>query len=428
MIVLEIDNSYSQIKGLKTDEFRAFRKILSYESDPQAAYFSGGLRRRKYLIDSKGWFPTGLASRVVDFCLATKLDLNIVDKRMKPKINPVNVVRIPKAYPDQIRAKHMAMQSERGTISMPTGTGKSRVIQMIAETFNVKTLVVVPNLGILSQLEATLEDLPNVTVLNIDSPKLKKLKDFDCLIIDEAHHVAAKTYQELNKNVWNGIYYRFFLTATPFRNQESEMLLFEAIAGDLIYQLSYEDAVYKGYIVPVEAFYVNVPKQPCNGYTWNEVYSELVVRNDVRNQMIAYLSLKLQSEDKSTLILVKEIAHGNILSKMTGIEFANGVDGSTDLIAAFNSGAIKALIATEGIMAEGIDSKPAEYIIIAGLGKAKSSFQQKVGRGVRRYPGKDSCKVILFQDKSHKFCSRHFKAQCDILKVEYNVTPIKLEI
>lgn len=84
MIVLEIDNSYSQIKGLKTDEFRALRKILSYESDPQAAYFSGGFRRRKYLIDSKGWFPTGLASRVVDFCLATKLDLNIVDKRVRP--------------------------------------------------------------------------------------------------------------------------------------------------------------------------------------------------------------------------------------------------------------------------------------------------------------------------------------------------------
>lgn len=87
MITLEIDNSYSQIKGLKTDQFRALRKILSYESDPQSAYFSGGFRRRRYLIDSKGSFPTGLSSRVADFCIAAKLDLNIVDKRVKPSCN-----------------------------------------------------------------------------------------------------------------------------------------------------------------------------------------------------------------------------------------------------------------------------------------------------------------------------------------------------
>lgn len=335
-------------------------------------------------------------------------------------------------YKHQIIAAKTASRLERGVVVMATGYGKSLTMALLINELQVRTLVIVPNLNLKEQLAATFKELfgstKDIVVENIASPRLNKLTDFDCIIWDEIHHGASATYHKLNRTAWQNIYYRIGFTATYFRSNSEEELLLQSIAGDVIYEVGYHQAVADGAICPVEAFYVNVPKQPCSGYTWNEVYSELVVRNDVRNQMIAYLSLKLQSEDKSTLILVKEIAHGNILSKMTGIEFANGVDGSIDLIAAFNSGAIKALIATEGIMAEGIDSKPAEYIIIAGLGKAKSSFQQKVGRGVRRYPGKDSCKVILFQDKSHRFCSRHFKAQCDILKAEYNVVPVKLEI
>ena len=193
-------------------------------------------------------------------------------------------------YSAQLKAIDAALKSDRGCISMPTGTGKSYVIALLVAKLQVKTLIVVPSLEIKKQMLKSLYNLfatlEHITVENIDSKALRTKKDYDCLIIDEAHHVAAKTYQTLNKTVWKDIYYRFFLTATPFRNNKEETLLFEGIAGQLIYQLTYKEAIVQGLIAPVEAYYVDLPKQSTDAYTWAEVYSELVVNNGHRNTII----------------------------------------------------------------------------------------------------------------------------------------------
>lgn len=434
MIEIIYDNSYSQIKGLNTGEFCRLRKILSYKTSSSAAYYSGGFRRTKYLLDSKGFFPSGLIHKVKEF--VTELQYTIIDNRIKPLSRHVPIIMKPPMivpYKAQLKALDAAVEHEKGCISIPTGGGKSLVIALIASRLNVKTLVVVPTLEIKNQFKETLsrsfKDASFITVENIDSKRLKNLNNFDCLIIDEAHHSAAKTYRSLNKIAWTDIYYRFFLTATPFRNVSEEQILFESIAGEVIYQLSYKDAVKEGYIVPVEAFYIDLPKRQVKGYTWAQVYNELVVNNESRNETIAYALLKLQQAGKSTLCLVKEIQHGLKLSKMTAVEFVNGQDiSSRPYIAAFNQKAINALIGTTGILGEGIDTRSAEYIIIAGLGKAKSAIMQQIGRAVRKYPGKKSAKIILFRDSSHKWTLSHFNTQKKILLDEYGIKPLKLEL
>lgn len=435
MITLTVDNSYSRIEGLKSDQFNKLRKLLSYSIDAKAAYFSGRYGPRlKYMIDLKGNFPTGLIHRVVDFLFDQKISFSSKTKISIPKTGPSYCLQDVEPYPAQLEAVKAAETCRRGIISMPTGTGKSLVIALILARLNVNTLIVVPSLEIKKQLTDSLErvigSLDKITVENIDSPTLKKSTKYDCLIIDECHHVAAKTYQKLNKTAWNGIYYRFFLTATPFRNQTEETLLFEGIAGQVIYKLSYKDAIKNGYIVPVEAYYIDLPKQKTEAFTWAEVYSELIVRNDVRNQIITDMAVKLDAMGLSTLVLVKEVAHGTaIAGKNSSLPFVNGQDDeSRRLIQDFNSGKIKVLIGTEGILGEGVDTKPCEYVIIAGLGKAKSAFMQKVGRSVRKYPGKESAKVIIFRDAAHKFLLRHYREQCVILRDEYGVVPEKLEI
>ncbi len=331
---------------------------------------------------------------------------------------------------DQIAAKNAALKAERGIISMVTASGKSFVIALICRDLNLKTLIIVPTLGLKEQLtESLLVALGpghKVTVENIDSSALPGLTDFDCLIIDEAHHVAASTYRKLNRTAWKGIYYRYFFTATPFRNDDEEQLLFESIAGQVIYELDYKTAVSKKIIPPIEAYYIEIPKQDTDAYTWKEVYSQLVVNNEIRNDIIRGALFTLAINEKSALCLVKEIAHGN---KLAPIIFANGQDDRTSsFIKRFNTREIIILIGTSGILGEGIDSRPAEYVIIAGLGKAKSSFMQQIGRVLRPYPGKESGKVILIKDRSHKFTLRHFNIQCKILKEVYGVKPMKLEI
>ena len=436
MIQLIIDNSYSKITGLTASQHKELSNLLSYVVGGKSSYFSSYGPKRKSLLDKKGNLPTGLVHRVVSSLMAKKLDLDIKDIRIKPEYDAwcsAGYRLTKKPYAAQSNAAREAAIYGRGIISMPTGSGKSLVIALIASRLSVKTLIVVPSLEIKQQLTRSLLEhngtLRFITVENIDSPRLNNLTDFGCLIIDEAHHVAAKTYQKLNKTAWKGIYYRFFLTATPYRNDTEETLLFESVAGSLIYELSYKNAVANGYIVPIESYYIESPKKENDCYTWSEVYSSLVVNNKIRSDIISLLLLTLNNNDKSTLCLVKEVKHGKILSDITGLPFVSGADDeSREYIQQFNRGEIKVLIGTTGILGEGIDTRPCEYVVIAGLGKAKSQFMQQVGRAVRTYSGKESAKVILIKDKSHKFCTRHFKAQCDILKTEYGSVPIKLGV
>lgn len=424
MLTVEIDNSVSRVLGMGVSAFSMLRKTLSYETDANSRYFAGGnFPTRKYLIDKKGYFPTGLLERV--FTVLGDSDVDVVDKRKRPALGSASKLYGPDLYRWQREAVVKAVRAEQAGIVAVTGSGKSRVIAALCAAMGKrKTLIVVPTLELKKQLTETLADALKsnakyVRVENIDSTALKTLKDFDALILDEVHHAAAKTYRNLNKMAWNGIYYRFFLTATYFRNQESEQMLFESIAGRPVFELNYQTAVKNGYIVPVEAYYLKMPKIKTDAFTYREVYNELVVNNETRNQAIADV---LAGVDGPALCLVREIAHGNTLSALTGVPFANGQDEeSRQFINDFNAGKITSLIATTGVCGEGVDTKPCEYVVIAGLGKAKSAFMQQVGRGVRQFGTKKSAKIILIKDPSHKYLLRHFNEQVNILKDEYGV-------
>lgn len=444
MIELLIDNSTSGITGLSLKQERELRKLLSYKTDPSAAYFGGGLYpRTRCLMGRRGDFPTGLLYIVQEFLSRENVSRRVDDLRKvpSPTAGLFPKPEFPfKPYVEQIEAAITCFIESRGIVVAPTAFGKSTVIALIAHRLQVPVLVVVPKLELKAQLIVSLtrafgpgkvgtigQGLP-LTVENIDALKAnaETYKRFGAVIIDEFHHSAAATYRTLNKKAWNGIYYRFGLTATPFRSQSNERLLLESVLSEVIYQVPYETAVKKGYVVPVEAYYVEVPTSQVTGRTWAQVYKELVVSNKVRNNIIEQLLVKSFAV-APTLCLVKEIAHGRAFEPTW--HFANGLDdNSSEIIKRFNSGDIPSIIATTGVCGEGVDTKPAEVIIIAGLGKSRNQFMQQVGRGMRRHGDKDSCKVIIFKDDSHKFTVRHFKEQCKILREEYGVKAVKLDI
>jgi superfamily II DNA or RNA helicase len=434
MLKVVLGNSMCRIEGYSPKQFSDLRELLSYHIDSQQAFYAGAYRSSKrYLLDRKGVFPTGLLYIVQKYLGDTNSQHTVIDNRKRPEARhglfSLSLGYPP--YPEQEEIAEAGKRLERGTISAPTGFGKSIAIAVLINKLQLKTLIVVPNLELKRQLKETLSalfgSLNSITVENIDSGSLKSATDYDCLIIDEAHHVAASTYRKLNRTAWKGIYYRFFFTATPFRSRDEEQLLFESVAGQVIYRVDYKTAVDRGYVVPMEAYFYDLPKVESDGHKWSQVYSSLVVNRKDRNGLIAHLMGSLHWQGINALCLVKEIKHGNLLSDLSGAAFANGKgDDCQDLISWFNEGKLKCLIGTTGVVGEGVDTKPAEFVIIAGLGKSKNAFMQQVGRGFRRYPGKESCKIILFRDPSHKWTKAHFKAQVKYLREEYGVKPVKL--
>lgn len=426
MIKITLGNSYSKIEGLAVAMEKGLREALSYTVGGSGAHFSRFGPRKASLLSKRGDFPTGLLERVKQF-------LGKVPRQMVYN-KPANFrsyldLEHKYAYKWQLEALDVADNRPRGSIRAPTGAGKSMAMAMFAKEFGLKTLWIVPSLEIKAQTIASWGHLTNVTIENIDNPKLKNMTDFDMLLIDECHHAAAKTYHKLNKAAWTNIYYRYAFSATTFRNDPEEQLLYEAICGGPIYTLTYKDAVENKYIVPIESYYIQLKKKSTDAYTYREVYDELVVNNIELNTAAAQVLTSLHSSQKHTLCLVREVKHGKILSKLTGLPFVSGDDEeSRRYIQLFNQGVHKVIIGTTGILGEGVDTKPCEYVLIAGSGKAKSQFMQQCGRAVRTYPGKASAKVIIIKEPSHKYLTRHFSAQKRILKEEYNSIPVKLDL
>lgn len=430
---LTIGNSTCKLEELTLSQYTDIRKLLSYQTSPQKSRFGYGVQT-KYLLAKNGEFPTGLLYLVNSY-LETLTNTTTIDKRAVPASKVDFTLSLPYTpYPEQIDAGEAARAFKRGIIVAPTGLGKSVIIALIINNLKVKTLVVVPSLELKSQLSAYLNQVfnnsPNIVVQNVDSIDVKDPTRYDCVIIDEYHHSAAKTYQKLNKANWSHTYYKFGLTATPFRADDNERLLLESMLSQVIYEIEYQTAVSKGYIVRMEAYYVTVPPTKIKGNekSWPSMYSELVVRNQVRNDIIMQLLGRFHVNKLATICLVKEIAHGNLVSSDQAFSFVNGSNDERYLIELFNNEKIRVLIGTDSILGEGIDSKPCEVVIMAGLGKSRPRFMQGCGRGFRRFGDKESCKVIIFKDMSHKWTKAHFKEQCKTLKEEYDIEPIELFI
>lgn len=432
MVTLVLGNSYCRVLGLSPENTKRLKYLLSYDIGDSAAYYSNSFHNRKRsLLTKRGEFPSGLLYIVKKFLSKAKYEVK--DNRVKPsrphkfKLNMTHAPRI-----GQKASSEAAVKFCKGTIVQPTGYGKTVSMALAVSLIGRKALIVVPNLTLKRQTQADMDRLlgkGGVKVENIDSSAIETFKDFDVLIIDEAHHSAAKTYRRLNRKCWDHAYYRLCYTATPFRSRNEEQLLMESLTGPVIHRVTYAQAVDEGAVLPVEAYYFEVPKTKTKGYTWQEVYRDLVVNNTERNFLIAEIMNRFIEAKVSTLCLVKEIKHGENLMELTTGHFVYGDNAFNEkLLSKFNTGGLlpATLIATTGIVGEGVDTKPCEFVIIAGLGKSRSAFMQQVGRALRTHPGKNSAKVIIFSDKSHRWCKTHFREQCKILKEEYGVTPIKI--
>jgi len=438
MIKLEVGNSESKVEGLSIEQTKALQEILSYKLPPKYTPYGGMHSEKRYLLTKKGTFSTGLLPYVHRYL--SNFDYATLDTRKQPISKPgmFKAKFDYEPYPEQLEIVDSAVKFHRGTISAVTGFGKSISMALLVNALQVRTLIVVPNLTLKKQLTESFINifgkLDNITIENIDSSKLKKANNYDMLIIDEAHHSASKTYRLLNKTSWKNIYYRFFFTGTAFRSREEENILLESIAGQLIYSIDYHKAVEKGYIVPVEFYYYDtsslskVSRGQYEGLPWAKVYNTLVVNNNRLNDTVASIVQSLSSNGISTLVLVKEIKHGEIISELARLQFANGEsDDSEDIIRFFNEGKLKAIVGTTGVVGEGVDTKPSEFIIIAGLGKSKNQLIQQIGRGIRKFKGKESCKVIIFLNNDHKWLKSHFKEQCKIIRDIYGAEPVLLE-
>lgn len=405
-------------------------------------------------------FPTGLTRRVCQILHKYGINYRIEDSRKIPQRGYRKFstkIDEPTAYPDQVGAHRALTESPsgRGICVLPTGVGKTRVMKDVVQTLGMNTLIIEPGVNLKHQVcdyfAACFGDqnvdlyhkqgkLSPITVANLDAlenASPERLAEFDCVIFDEYHHEACVTAREINERVISSIYHKYAFTATNFRNNKNEQVLLESVLANEVYSITPLEAIARNYILPINYHREDIPDQlPDLGHCgpfppseaelqdmwerkkaslpYHKAYKQFISENERRNEAIIHQAQALKEERIPTLILVKEIAHGQALqNEISDALFVNGTETkefNSDILNAFNREEVPILIGTS-VIGEGIDTKPAGAVILGSGEKAESKIMQNIGRVVRRYPGQSRGLVYDYNDLGHSVAEKHSKAR-----------------
>jgi superfamily II DNA or RNA helicase len=393
-------------------------------------------------------FPLGLLQRVVTTLEEQGIKVTIKDCKNEPTQGFHFSWKGPEPRDYQNKAVDEALAAGRyGIITLPTGGGKTLVGARLIHHLNVRTLWVVHSADLVRQTASFLEKYLGIkvgmvgagrrnwkTVTVATAQSLKKCigemeaREWkpDLLIEDEVHHAGAwESFQNIQRI---DAFYRYGLTATPFRTGADNLVL-EAAYGSTIAHVSLTELQERGYLAKITVRAKQVTKEhmlPKSISDWQTLYTEGVVESLPRNKLVAEATAELLGEGRQVLIDVDELDHITFLDEgalddadiMPTDKTIVIVTGSTppkeraEIYEKFRAGETDVLIGT--VLREGIDLPNASGVVLAGGGKSKVKLLQEIGRGLRATDQFEDCVVYDFVDEHHyvlfEHCQRRFRA------------------
>ena len=324
------------------------------------------------------------------------------------------------------------MRQNRETIALlyhATGTGKTVTAVMDAKRCGGRVLFVAHTMELVNQAYNTFRDLwPEVSVGkfadNLKEPdahvvcgsiqsvalNLEQFREdaFDYLIIDEAHHASADTYQKVL--AYFKPQFTLGLTATPERADDINIL---DIFKNTAHKLDIQTAVEIGALVPVRCIRIHtnigMTKVRFNSVQYNIRDLDVKICVTERNQLIVDTWLDYV-RDKRTVVFCASVKHAEQIAELfraAGVA-AIAVSGSmktserNEQLAKFASGEIKVLCACD-LLNEGWDCPQTEVLFMARPTMSKVLYTQQLGRGMRTANGKDHLMVFDFVDNASQY-------------------------
>lgn len=235
--------------------------------------------------------------------------------------------------------------------------------------------------------------------------RLKKYSrhPFGLIVVDECHHSTASTYRkvidyfrEINPNCKV-----VGITATPNRSDGTALgLMFESVA----YQMSINDAIDGGWLVPVAQEYVVVDSLSFDGIKtkknefgeadFNASQLEEILTEEETLHKMAVPTLE-KVEGRSTLIFTATVRHAHVLASVINRYkpgSALAVDGGTEqerrkeIVRDFHDGRIQ-FLCNCAVLTEGFDAPNCSAIVMGRPTKSLCLYTQMLGRGLRPLPG-----------------------------------------
>ena len=260
---------------------------------------------------------------------------------------------------------------------------------------------------------SALDSIFKVTVGSVQSLcREKRLHAFskshyDVIIVDEAHHVLADTYQRILD--WFDEALVLGCTATPDRGDKKNLGSFFDCIG---YEYGLRDAITEGFLCPIvtqtcpidiDLTQVKVTRGDFNDRDLGDALTPYL--QEISVKMGEFLS------DRKTLTFLPLIATSQ---DMTGRLLTQGfqaqhIDGKSkdrrEILAGFGDSQYNAL-QNAMLLTEGYDEPSITSVVVLRPTKSRPLYAQMVGRGTRIHPGKENLLLLdfLWHHERHSLC------------------------
>ena len=337
---------------------------------------------------------------------------SLIEKEVKPNIMQVQALK---------NLESLRNYAKRGLLISATGTGKTYLSGFDVKNAKAeRVLFIAHRKTILSKAKETFETIIKDKKMGIydgnigekdyvfamiqtmsKKEHLEKFpKDyFDYIIIDEVHHVGAKSYQSLI----NYFTPKFMLgmTATPERGDNFD--IYELFHHNIAYEIRLHDALREELLCPFHYF----------GISDIEVDGELITEKTAIK--------KLTADERVNHIIEKSRFYGYNGDKLHGLIFVSRIEEAIELTEKMKSRGIRCEVSTgedsdskrektisdleEGkieyiitvdIFNEGVDIPCINQVILLRPTESSIVYIQQLGRGLRKYEGKEYVVILDF--------------------------------
>lgn len=336
----------------------------------------------------------------------------LIEKEVKPNIMQIQALK---------NLESLRSYAKRGLLISATGTGKTYLSGFdVKNARTERVLFIAHRKTILSKAKETFETIIKDKKMGIydgsigeedyifamiqtmsKKEHLEKFpKDyFDYIIIDEVHHGGAKSYQSLI----NYFTPKFMLgmTATPERGDNFD--IYELFHHNIAYEIRLHDALREELLCPFHYF----------GISDIEVDGELITEKTVVK--------KLTADERVNHIIEKSRFYGYSGDKLHGLIFVSRVEEAIELTEKMKNRGIRCEVLTgedsdnkrektildleEGkieyiitvdIFNEGVDIPCINQVILLRPTESSIVYIQQLGRGLRKYEGKEYVVILDF--------------------------------
>ncbi len=249
-------------------------------------------------------------------------------------------------------------------------------------------------------------DVIFVTVASLNRRPELLSREWDYLVIDEFHHVEAKSYEVLRP-----IRERAFLlgiTATPERQDGHDVL--EWCDWNIAYEVRLPEAIQRRWLLPFHYFGIADESVPFEDINWRkldkyELEDMLSVRKRAELVLKNALEHGFDGVKRATVGFCAGRKHGQFMAD-TFVElgqvaaFVSGEDGVEDREKVYArlsdpNDPLKWLFVSD-ILNEGVDLPAINSVLFLRPTESATLFLQQLGRGLRLFPGTEVLTVLDF--------------------------------